>query len=418
MRLVETHACRLVAALLLLAGLASGCGRGQGEGTQPDTRPVVDVTVDSIRVGSIPEVLEATGRTKVLRQANVGSPSPAMQIAFGQQLQDVIGDLTNNPSPVEIKIFGSDQSQIEAQARAVAGLITPIRGVADVYDGITITGPSLAVHVDQAHAAQAGFRVSDVQSQLEDLMRGRAETSLQRGDKIIGVRTRYDDPYRNNLVTIENVQLHSPSGGLVPLTSIARLTTTKGQAEMVRENLKQMVAVTARISGRDLGSTIAEIQRTLHSKLVLPTGVSIAYGGTYQTQQESFRQLLMVFAAAVLFVFIVLLFEFESLRVPAAVFAVNLPSLFGVVLALWASGIAFNISSFVGTILVVGIVAEKTFAAVFALAPLALGLGKGAQMQQPLAIAVIGGFSVSTLLLLFALPMVFGLMHRERGTNP
>lgn len=379
----------------------------------------------------------------------IEASQPAMQIEFGQQMQDVIGDLTNNPEPIEIKIFGDNKEQTEAKAREVEELITPIRGVEDIFNGITISGSSILIKVDPAKAALAGLTVSDVQAQLDNLMQGSAETSIQRGEKLIGIRTRFNDWHRNDLVTIKNLQLHSPNGFLVPLESLATITTTKGQAEINRENLKQLTAVTARISGRDLGSTVAEIQKTLQEKLVLPTGSAIAYGGTYQTQQESFRDLLLVLGAAVLFVFIVLLFEFESFRVPLAVFAINLPSLFGVVFALWLMNVTFNISSFVGTILVVGIVAENaifllhyvvryqkdgmaldealvraslirvrpilmtTFAAVFALLPLALNLGAGSQMQQPLAIAVIGGFSVSTLLLLFALPMVFGLMQKK-----
>jgi len=374
---------------------------------------------------------------------------PAMIVEFGQQMQDVIGDLTNNPQPIEIKIFGDNKEQVEEKARQVAGLIKTIRGVEDVYDGITISGSSILIKIDQAKAAISGLTVNDVQAQLENLMRGKAETSIQRGEKLIGIRTRYDDLYRNDLVTIKNLQLRSPDGFLVPLMSLATISTTKGQAEIERENLKQLVAVTARISERDLGSTIAEIQSTLRSKLVLPKGLYVTYGGTYQTQQESFRGLLLVLVAAVLFVFIVLLFEFESFRVPLTVFLINLPSLFGVVFALWLTKVTFNMSSFVGTILLVGIVAENaifllhyvmkylkegmaidealvqaslvrvrpilmtTFAAVFALLPLALNLGTGSQMQQPLAIAVIGGFSVSTLLLLFALPTVFGLMYGQ-----
>lgn len=374
---------------------------------------------------------------------------PTMELEFGQQMQDVIGDLIGWPSPIEIQIFGDNKAQLEEKARQVAELITPIRGVEDVYDGITISGSSILIKVDQTQASRAGLTVSDVQAQLENLMKGKAETSIQRGEKLIGIRTRYNDLLRNDLVTIKQVQLQSPNGFLVPLASIATIATTKGEAQIHREDLKQLVSVTARTSGRDLGSTVAEIQRTLKRRLVLPTGVSIHYGGTYQTQQESFRGLLLVLAAAVLFVFIVLLFEFESFRVPLTVFLINLPSLFGVVFALWLTNVTFNVSSFVGTILVVGIVAENaifllhyvvkyqgegmawdealvqaslirvrpilmtTFAAVFALLPLALNLGAGTQMQQPLAIAVIGGFSVSTLLLLFALPMVFGLMQKK-----
>jgi multidrug efflux pump subunit AcrB len=379
----------------------------------------------------------------------IEAAQPALEIEFGQQMQDVIGDLTNNPSPVEIKVFGENKEQIETVARRVAQIITPIRGVEDVYDGITISGPSIAMHVDAAKAARVGLTVSDVEAQLENVVRGRSESSIVRGERLIGVRTRFGDAVRNDLPTLRGLVLHAPGGFPVALADLATITTTKGQSEIQRENLKPVVSVTARISGRDLGSTIAEIQHTLKANLALPKGISLAYGGTWQTQQESFRGLLRVLLMAVLFVFIVLLFEFESFRVPITVFLINLPALFGVVFALWVTHVTFNVSSFVGTILVIGIVAENsifllhyvvryrrqgmpldaalaqaglirarpilmtTFAAVFALLPLAIGVGSGTHMQQPLAIAVIGGFSVSTLLLLFALPMLYGLVHRD-----
>jgi len=210
------------------------------------------------------------------------------------------------------------------------------------------------------------------------------------------------------------------------------------------------VPVTARISGRDLGSTISDIRRLLDRRLIVPQGVTYTFGGLYQAQQESFLGLLIVLIAASLLVVTVLIYEFESFAVTAAVFLTNLTSLFGVLLALYITGINFNISSFVGMIMMVGIVHENgvfiihmvheleengkskldallegtamrarpilmtTFAAVFALLPLALGVGAGAQMQQPLAVAVIGGFTLSSLLLLFQLPVLYAFLRKIR----
>jgi multidrug efflux pump subunit AcrB len=202
------------------------------------------------------------------------------------------------------------------------------------------------------------------------------------------------------------------------------------------------------LSGRDLGSTVRAIRSAIARQLPLPEGVSLEYAGTFQTQQESFRGLLRVLVTAVLLVFVVLLFQFGSIQAPLAVLAIAIPALCGTVAALVVTRVAFNVSSFVGAILVVGIVAENavfflhvtereraagrslhdalvaaaearmrpilmtSFAAVCALLPLALGLGAGAAMQQPLAIAVIGGFTVSTLLLLFALPLLYSVVAR------
>jgi multidrug efflux pump subunit AcrB len=212
------------------------------------------------------------------------------------------------------------------------------------------------------------------------------------------------------------------------------------------------VSVTARIEGRDLGRTVEEIQQKLAKELPFPKGITLEYGGVYQTQQESFRGLLLVTIAAFMLVFIVLLLEFGEFAVPFSIFSVNVLSLFGVLGALWLTGVSFNISSFVGVIMIIGIVAENaifvlhsvkvfqaeglpledalvragqmrarpilmtTLAAVFALLPLSIGIGAGAQMQRPLAIAIIGGFSVSSFILFFGLPVIYRLFHREKNT--
>ncbi len=382
-------------------------------------------------------------------RTRIEASEPALRIDFGQAMQDLIGDLTNSPAPIEIKIFGPDQNAIEQKAREVADLIKTVPGVVDVFNGIVISGPSLIVRVDRTLAARAGLTPDDVLNQLHTMINGNVDTYVLRGEKLIGVRVRYPERYHSSLEEIENARLKSPNGFYVLLKNIAKVDIEKGQSEIDREDLKLMVPVTARISGRDLGSTVAAIKQVLNQKLVLPQGVSYSFGGLYQSQQESFLGLLIVLIAASLLVITVLLFEFESFAVPIAVFSANLSSLFGVILALYITGIDFNISSFVGMIMMVGIVAENAIfiihmsqelersgkprydslieasvvrarpilmtmlAAVFALAPLALGIGAGAQMQQPLAVAVIGGFSVSTFLLLFLLPMMYAFLRKD-----
>ncbi len=382
-------------------------------------------------------------------RTRIEASEPALRIDFGQAMQDLIGDLTNSPAPIEIKIFGPDQNAIEQKAREVADLIKTVPGVVDVFNGIVISGPSLIVRVDRTLAARAGLTPDDVLNQLHTMINGNVDTYVLRGEKLIGVRVRYPERYHSSLEEIENARLKSPNGFYVLLKNIAKVDIEKGQSEIDREDLKLMVPVTARISGRDLGSTVAAIKQVLNQKLVLPQGVSYSFGGLYQSQQESFLGLLIVLIAASLLVITVLLFEFESFAVPIAVFSANLSSLFGVILALFITGIDFNISSFVGMIMMVGIVAENAIfiihmsqelersgkprydslieasvvrarpilmtmlAAVFALAPLALGIGAGAQMQQPLAVAVIGGFSVSTFLLLFLLPMMYAFLRKD-----
>ncbi len=379
-------------------------------------------------------------------RTRIESSEPSLQIDFGQLMMDVIGDLTNSPSPVEIKIFGDDQKLIEATALNVDSVIQSVPGVVDAFHGIVVSGPALMITVDPVRCALAGLQPSDVSEQLETMIQGKAETQVQYGEKLVAIRVRFPKVLQEDIGAIEDLSLTNASGKIIPLKSVAGIERTAGQTEIHRERLRQFVAVTARISGRDLGRTVADIQQELVHKLILPAGISIEYGGVYQTQQESFRGLLLVSLAAFLLVCIVLIFEFESYTVPIAVFIVSLLSLFGVFGALWISGSSFNISSFVGIIMIIGIVAENaifvlhtinvlrkdglpfeeavitgtrmrsrpilmtTLAAILALLPLSLGIGAGSQMQQPLAIAVIGGFSVSSLMLFFALPMIVGIL--------
>ena len=384
-------------------------------------------------------------------RARIEATQPAMQIEFGQQLQDVIGDLIDNPSPIEIKVFGDDKQSAETVARRVAALIEPIDGVADVFDGVVVSGPSLAVQVDPVRASAYGLTVQDVHTQLAGAIGGVAQTQLVRADKQIAIRTRLDDAVRRDPAAVRALLLRGTDGVLIPLDAVAKVGPTAGVTETVRENLKPMVAVTADLAGRDLGSTVRDIRSTLTKGLALPAGVSIEYAGIYRTQQESFRGLLLVLGAAIVLVFVVLLFQFESFRAPLVVLAIALPSLAGTVGALALTHTSFNVSSFVGAILVVGIVAENAIfllhamecerragrslhdavvagaqgrlrpilmtccAAVCALAPLALGFGAGAAMQQPLAVAVIGGFAVSTALLLLVMPLLYVLVEGRSG---
>ncbi len=411
--------------------------------TEPNTGDFL-VKLKSVRTRTIWEIIaEARDR--------IAESEPSLRVDFGQLMMDVIGDLTNNPSPVEIKIFGADQNILQAKAREVRTLIAGVPGVVDAFDGIVISGPSLVVRVDPLRASLAGMTVTDVQEQLGAMIHGSTESTIQKGEKIIGIRVRFPDPYRTDIDRIRSIRLMSPAGSPVPLGTVAAVEMTGGQSEIDREGLRQFVAVTARIEGRDLGRTVDDIKVKLAKELVLPPGVSVIYGGVYRTQQDSFRGLLLVTLAAVALVFIVLLFEFGEFAVPLSILVVNVLSLLGVFGALWLTGVTFNISSFVGIILIIGIVAENAIfvmhnvknltaggvplddalvraarmrtrpiimtalAAVFALLPLSLGMGAGAQMQQPLAIAVIGGFSLSSLLLFFALPLIYRLFRGGRA---
>jgi CzcA family heavy metal efflux pump len=410
--------------------------------TEPNRGDIL-VKLKSRRARSVEEVIADV-------RDRVAAGEPSLRIEFGQLMMDVIGDLTNNPSPVEIKVFGPDPSVLRATAEEVRSVIAEVPGVVDAFNGIVISGPSYIVHVDPLLAARAGFTASSVAEQMGVVIRGQSASQILKGEKLIGIRVRYPDAYRYDTEEIERVRLVNGAGAAVPLLSFAKIERTAGQPEIHREGLRPLVAVTARIKDRDLGGTIADIQKALGRSVTLPRGVSLEFGGVYQTQQESFQGLLFVAFAAITLVFVVLLFEFGEFAAPASIFIITLLALSGVFGALWLTGVTFNISSFVGVIMIIGIVAENaifvihtaaklerdgnpldaalvratrlrarpivmtTLAAVFALLPLSLGIGAGAQMQQPLAIAVIGGFSVSSLLLFFVLPPVYRMMRKPR----
>ena len=382
-------------------------------------------------------------------RAKVEAAQPGLEIDFGQLIMDVIGDLVNGPSPIEIKLFGENAKALQATAVEVKTIIESVPGVVDAFDGIVISGPSFFVNVDPRKAAMAGLTVADIHDQLSAFMQGNVTSKVRHGEKMLGIRVMFPNDYRNDFDKIEKAKVVNASGNSIALSSVASFERTPGEAERDREGLRQVISVKARISGRDLGHTMEEIKTKLRSRLLLPKDVTLSYGGLYQTQQESFKGLLFVALAAIALIFVVLLFEFREFAVPISILIVTVLSLFGSFLALFLSRITLNISSFVGIILIIGIVAENaifvlhstkihqekkglnldealvsactertrpilmtTLGAVLAFLPLALGIGSGAQMEQPLAIAVIGGFSLSCFLLFFGLPVVYRLLRK------
>ena len=379
----------------------------------------------------------------------VHQAEPALQIDFGQLLSDIIGDLVNSPSPIEIKLFSDNVAQRDSTAVRIFDAIQDVPGVADPFNGIVISGPSIVFTVDPAKASYYGLTTTDVQDELENMMEGTVESQVQMPEKLMGIRVRLPGSFKTDLDSISHLVLTGTNGVQVPIGSVATITRTSGEAELDREGFRSYVAVTARLENRDLGSTMKDIQKKI-AAIHIPSGIQVEYGGVYETQQQSFQNLVMVAIVALLLVLLVLLIEFREFSVPASILLVTLSSLIGVMFALWVTGMTINISSMVGMIMIIGIAAENaifilheakqpevarlgtrgalieaarrrarpitmtTLAAILALSPLALGYGQGSQMQQPLAIAVIGGFAVVSILLFFLLPMLYLLLHGER----
>jgi Cu/Ag efflux pump CusA len=382
-------------------------------------------------------------------RARAAAIAPALHTDFGQIVEDQIADLTGGvPQPIDIRLFGENQALLQDEARRAAGILRGVKGVEDVFDGIVIAGPALTIRVPAANprwpqegprgAARFGLTTEDVQAAVEPAVAGTLAGNIRIGERLYDLRLFARDPRG-----LTALRLRTPTGALVSLADVASVSTGAPEAEIERENLKTFVSVTARLEGRDLGGAIAEIRAKLDRGLRLPPGMRMAFGGLYEQQQDSFRELFFVLLGGLLLVSIVLLFQFGDWRAPLVTAVISVAVLAGVFGALLVTGMTLNISSFVGGIMMVGIVGENAIfviheareslrhgvavreawalaarrrrrpvvmtilASAFALAPLALALGEGSQLQQPLAIAVIGGFVLSGFLVLWVLPALY-----------
>ncbi|MDE2088419.1 MAG: efflux RND transporter permease subunit, partial [Gammaproteobacteria bacterium] len=347
----------------------------------------------------------------------------------------------------EIKLFGNNFHELLTLAPRVAHAIGGVRGVVDVRDGIVYAGDALEIHVSRSKAALEGMDPNAITRQVTAYLRGVVTTRVQRGVKFIGVRVWVPKPWRATTGDVGRLLLRAPDGHVFPLSRVAKVVAVSGQPEITREDLKRMVAVTARISGRSLGATIHDVRKALARPGLIPSNVYIKLGGLYKQQQIAFRGLMAVFVAAVALVFLLLLFLYERLRIALSILAAPLLAVGAVFIGLWITRTELNISSMMGMTMIVGIVTEvaifyfseyrslphnlsreqalilagknrmrpiamTTFAAILALSPLALGLGQGAAMQQPLAIAIISGLAVQLPLVLLVIPVLF---HRLPG---
>jgi CzcA family heavy metal efflux pump len=375
---------------------------------------------------------------------------PGLHIEMAQLMEDLIGDLTAVPQPVEIKIFSADPAALAGIAKNVASRIAKVTGVVDIQDGINPAGDALQVHIDPVKAAQEGLDPAAVAKILTDGLSGNVATTILSGVKTVGVRVWLPMEMRSTDKELDYLNIRALDGHMVPLRRIAKIDTLTGQAEIARENLKQMVAVTARISGRDLGSTVADVKAVLAQPGIFPKGAYFELGGLYAQQQIAFQGLMTVFAAAAVLVFLLLLFMYESFRVAGVILLTSLTSVSAVFVGLALTGTDLNISAMMGMTMIIGIVTEvaifyfseqqdlvrsgdgqtaliqagknrmrpiamTTLAAILTLLPLALALGAGSEMQQPLAIAIISGLIVQLPLVLVVMPVLYNTMLGKRG---
>lgn len=404
---------------------------------------------------------------------NIQARVSVLTISFGQRISDLLGDLMSTPQPIEIKIFGDDYHTLQQLAKQAQAIMEQVPGVTDIDNGLITAGPSIVFLPNQEKLTLYGISQTDFQTQLKAYTSGvplvgqnassildpspaqAAMTggiqigTLQDGELMRRILFRFTDFQNNDIDKLKNQLIFLPDGNTRPLSFFCQVKVISGEIEQRREDLKSTIILAARLDNRDLGSTVAEIQSQFKEKLALPQGYHVAYGGAYAEQQQSFSELLFILSLAILFVFGVLLFLFKDWIVSILIIFISVLGISGCILALYITGIPLNVSSYTGIIMIVGIIAENAIftvnqyrynlkatggveqsinyaialrirpklmtaiGAIMALMPLALGIGLGAQMQQPLAVAVIGGFIAGLPLLLLVLPSLMRLIYRK-----
>ena len=379
----------------------------------------------------------------------VEATQPALRIDFGQVMGDMLGDLMSSVSPIEVKIYGNNQKELENLAKNVSKIVEKVDGTADVFDGIVQTGPSINIVPDYRQLAQFGITPADLQFQMQTALEGNVIGNLLERERQTPIRLIYKNSEKRSLEDIKKLKIFLPNGQSIPISSLVSISAQKGVAEIERENLQMMSVVTGRLNNRDLGSVMKEIQKEVSSKIHLPSGYYIEYAGAYKDQQKSFAELLMILIASSLLVFGVILFLFRDFRAAIVILFISVLGISGSYILLFITKTPLNVGSYTGIIMIVGIISEnaiftflqfrETFkltrnvqesliysistrlrpklmtalGAIIALLPLAIGIGTGSELHQPLAIAVIGGFIIAMPLLLVVLPSLLRLAYRN-----
>ncbi|MGZ3937765.1 MAG: efflux RND transporter permease subunit [Flavisolibacter sp.] len=380
----------------------------------------------------------------------VESSQPALTIDFGQVINDMLGDLMESVQPIEVKIYGDNNQKLHDLSEQVAEIIDKVKGTADVFNGIVISGPSVSIIPNNIALAQYGLTPQALQTQVQLGLQGTQVGRILERQQLSTVRIVNPGTAQQSVEGIKHMQIFSPSGRLIPIATLASVEVNSGDAEIQRENLQTMGVVTGRLENRDLGSTMKEIRQKVSSQVNLPQGYHIEYGGAFAQQQQSFHELLMILITSSLLVFGVILFLFKDFLVALTILILAVLGITGSYLALFITNTPLNVGSYTGLIMIVGIIGENAIftylqfreswrtnhdvdesivysistrlrpklmtalGAIIALMPLALGIGTGAQLHQPLAIAVIGGFIAALPLLLIVLPSMLRIISRSK----
>jgi Cu/Ag efflux pump CusA len=388
----------------------------------------------------------------------IAGTQPALRVDFGQVITDMLGDLMSSTQPIEIKVFGDDQQKLRDLSKQIAEQVTAVKGTADVFDGIVIAGPSVSIVPNYSKLAQYNLTPTNLQFQVQTALEGNVVGSLYEPQQLSPIRIVYPGNRYLNITGIRNLTVFLPNGKLIPINQLANVDLKAGDAEINRQDLQSMGVISARLENSDLGTVIPAIQKNIAQKVNLPQGYHVEYGGAYAEQQQSFKELLIILITASLLVFVVILFLYKQFRIAFLILIIAVLGISGSFLALFITNTPLNVGSYTGLIMIVGIIGENaifTFlqfkqralenmtsnpenikenideaivysistrlrpklmtalGAIIALTPLALGIGAGAQLHQPLAIAVIGGFLIALPLLLIVLPSMLRILYRS-----
>ena len=382
----------------------------------------------------------------------IESSQPALRVDFGQVITDMLGDLMTSAQPIEIKVFGDNQQKLQALSTQIAQAVTDVKGTADVFNGIVIAGPAVSIVPDYSKLAQYNLTPAGLQFQVQTALEGNVIGNLYETQQLSPIRMVYPGNRSLSVEGIKNLNLFLGDGQLIPITGLAHVEMRAGDAEIERENLQSMGVISARLENSDLGTVMPAIQKNIAAKVNLPQGYHVEYGGAYAEQQQSFKELLIILITSSLLVFGVILFLFKQFRIAFLILIIAVLGISGSFLALLLTHTPLNVGSYTGLIMIVGIIGENaifTFlqfkqsmldktvdqsviysistrlrpklmtalGAIIALLPLALGIGAGAQLHQPLAIAVIGGFVVALPLLLIVLPTMIRVLYRNESSQ-
>lgn len=379
----------------------------------------------------------------------IEATQPALRVDFGQVIGDMLGDLMSSVSPIEVKIYGTNQMELHKIAKKVATIVEKVKGTADVFDGIVLAGPEINIEPNYSKLAQFGITPTDLQFQIQTALEGNVVGSLLENQQTTSIRLIYANSKNRSLADIKKIQLFLPNGQVIPISNLVNISVQKGVAEIERENLQVMSVVKGRLDNRDLGSVMKEIQNKVTNSIHLPSGYYIEYAGAYKDQQQSFKELLMILIASCLLVFGVILFLFRDFRIALVIILISVLGIAGSYILLFITHTPLNVGSYTGIIMIVGIISEnaiftflqfrETFkesrnvneaivysistrlrpklmtalGAIIALLPLAIGIGTGSELHQPLAIAVIGGFIIALPLLLIVLPTLLLMVYKN-----